>query len=192
MPQSLSQVIVHIVFSTKDRQKWLDAPISPRMHAYLATVCRDHDCEAYRVGGVVDHVHLAVRLGRTISQADLIETIKTSSSAWIKKQGHGYRSFFCNEVTGLSRWDSANWIPWYNTSTARRSIIGQKPSRRSIASCCSSTTSNSMNVTCGIDQREWRTLMTRGRTDESRRWRLAMLFHAPIPGALPGRCPRLV
>src|SRR5438445_7935406 len=52
MPQSLSQVIVHIVFSTKDRQKWLGAAISPRMHAYLATVCRDHDCEAYRVGGV--------------------------------------------------------------------------------------------------------------------------------------------
>src|ERR1051326_3783442 len=84
MPQSLSQFIVHIVFSTKDRQEWLDAAISPRIHAYLATVCRDHDCEAYRVGGVVDHVHLAVRLGRTISQADLIETIKTSSSAWIK------------------------------------------------------------------------------------------------------------
>jgi len=62
MPQSLSQVIVHIVFSTKDRQEWLDAAISPRMHAYLATVCRDHNCEAYRVGGVVDHVHLAVRL----------------------------------------------------------------------------------------------------------------------------------
>ena len=94
MPQSLSQVIVHIVFSTKDRQEWLDAAISSRMHAYLATVCRDHDCQAYRVGGAVDHVHLAVRLGRTISQADLIETIKTSSSAWIKKQGKAYRSFF--------------------------------------------------------------------------------------------------
>jgi len=94
MPQSLSQVIVHIVFSTKGRQKWLDAGIAPRVHAYLATVCRDHDCQAYRVGGVTDHVHLAVRLGRTISQADLIETIKTSSSAWIKKQGDIYRSFF--------------------------------------------------------------------------------------------------
>src|SRR5437773_9768333 len=73
MPQSLSQVIVHIVFSTKDRQTWLDAAISPRMHAYLATVCRDRGCEAYRVGGVADHVHLAVRLGRTISQSDLVE-----------------------------------------------------------------------------------------------------------------------
>ena len=42
MPQSLSQVIAHIVFSTKDRQKWLDAAISPRMHAYFATVRKYH------------------------------------------------------------------------------------------------------------------------------------------------------
>jgi len=51
MPQSLSQVILHIVFSTKDRRPWIDPPIRPRLHAYLATVCRDCACEAYRVGG---------------------------------------------------------------------------------------------------------------------------------------------
>ncbi|MGA2867451.1 MAG: IS200/IS605 family transposase [Verrucomicrobiota bacterium] len=94
MPQSLSQVIVHLVFSTKDRQGWLDAPIRPRLHAYLATICRDRNCEAYRVGGTADHVHLAVRLGRTLSQADLLETVKKTSSAWIKEQGHAYHSFF--------------------------------------------------------------------------------------------------
>jgi hypothetical protein len=43
------------------------------MHAYLATVCRDSRCEAYRVGGAADHVHIAARLARTISQADLLE-----------------------------------------------------------------------------------------------------------------------
>jgi len=94
MPQSLSEVIIHMVFSTKDRQKWLDTAIAARMHAYLATICRDCQCEAYRVGGMPDHVHLAVRLGRTITQADLIEKIKTTSSAWIKKQEAAYRSFF--------------------------------------------------------------------------------------------------
>ena len=73
MPQSLSQVILHIVFSTQDRRPWLDPPIRPRMHAYLATVCRDSHCEAYRVGGAADHVHIAARLARTISQADLRE-----------------------------------------------------------------------------------------------------------------------
>jgi REP element-mobilizing transposase RayT len=94
MPQSLSQVLIHIVFSTKDRQPLLDPEIRPRVHAYLATVCRDSQCEAYRVGGVADHVHLAVRLGRTISQSELLEKIKKSSSAWIKTQAHQYGSFF--------------------------------------------------------------------------------------------------
>ena len=92
MPQSLSQVIVHIVFSTKDRHKWLDG-IAPRMHAYLATICRDCACEAYRVGGMPDHIHMAVRLGRTISQADLIEKMKTTSSSWIKEQSETYNHF---------------------------------------------------------------------------------------------------
>src|SRR5262245_13512260 len=101
MPQSLSQVLVHLVFSTKDRKRWLDATISPRLHAYLATVVRDQDCEAYRVGGVIDHVHLAIRLGRTISLADLVETIKSSSSAWIKKQGNSYRAFFWQRGYGV-------------------------------------------------------------------------------------------
>jgi putative transposase len=94
MPQSLSQVILHVIFSTKDRKPWLDTGISERIHGYLATIVRDRDCEAYRVGGASDHVHLAIRLGRTISQADLIEALKTTSSTWIKKQGNSYHSFF--------------------------------------------------------------------------------------------------
>jgi len=93
MPQSLSKVLLHIIFSTKERRPWLDPDIRPRMHAYLATVCRDGDCEAYRVGGTCDHVHLAVRLARTISQAELLERIKKISSAWIKQQGKDYPGF---------------------------------------------------------------------------------------------------
>jgi len=94
MPQSLSQVILHVVFSTKDRRPWLDPDIRPRMHAYLATLCRDCDCQAYRVGGAADHVHTAARLARTVSQAELLEKIKKTSSAWMKTQGEQYGSFF--------------------------------------------------------------------------------------------------
>jgi putative transposase len=45
------------------------------MHAYLATLCRDCGCPAYRVGGAADHVHIATRLARTLSQAELLEKI---------------------------------------------------------------------------------------------------------------------
>ena len=48
MPQSLSKVILHIIFSTKNREPWLDYDMQPRMHAYLATICRDLGTEFVR------------------------------------------------------------------------------------------------------------------------------------------------
>ena len=73
MPQSLGLVIVHFVFSTKDRFAYLDPAVRPSLHAYLATVARNQGNQCYRVGGVADHVHLAVRLSRTITVAQFIE-----------------------------------------------------------------------------------------------------------------------
>jgi REP element-mobilizing transposase RayT len=54
------------------------------MHAYLATICRDLGAELVHVGGVADHVHIVITLPRTLSQAQLVEHIKTTSSKWIK------------------------------------------------------------------------------------------------------------
>jgi putative transposase len=64
MPQSLSKIILHIIFSTKDREPWLGLDVRPRMHAYLATVCRDLGAEVVRVGagGVAGHVHIVTTL----------------------------------------------------------------------------------------------------------------------------------
>ena len=84
MPQSLGLVIVHIVFSTKERHPWLAAEARPRIHAYLATVARNSGCECYRAGGVADHIHLAIRLSRTITIADFVEKVKITSSKWLK------------------------------------------------------------------------------------------------------------
>lgn len=93
MPQSLSLVIVHVVFSTKDRFPSLGPSVRPGLHAYLATVARNAGCECYRTGGVADHIHLAIRLSRTLSVAQLVETLKTSSSKWLKNQGEALVGF---------------------------------------------------------------------------------------------------
>jgi REP-associated tyrosine transposase len=76
MPQSLSKIILHIIFSTKNREPWLDSSVRSRMHAYLATICRDLGAELVHVGGVADHVHIVTTLPRTLSQAQFIEQIK--------------------------------------------------------------------------------------------------------------------
>jgi putative transposase len=64
------------------------------MHAYVATVCRDLNAEALRVDGVADHLHVVTTLPRTISQAAMVETVKKTSSKWIKGLDSKYRQFY--------------------------------------------------------------------------------------------------
>jgi REP element-mobilizing transposase RayT len=93
MPQSLSLNLIHLVFSTKDRMPLITPEIRPRLYGYLATLCRHGDGECYRVGGVADHVHFALRLSRTMSVAKLVNEVKTSSTIWLKEQGPGFSKF---------------------------------------------------------------------------------------------------
>jgi putative transposase len=93
MPQSLSLVIVHIIFSTKDRRGFLDREFRSHMHGYLASISRNLKCDCFRVGGTADHVHLAVRLSRTITIAKLVEQLKSSSSVWAKEQSRNLYRF---------------------------------------------------------------------------------------------------
>jgi REP element-mobilizing transposase RayT len=93
MPQSLSFILIHYVFSTKDRSALISPSIRSPLHAYLATLVRDEGCECYRVGGMPDHVHLAVRQSRTIDVATLVERIKTNSTKWVKTLAVGLDDF---------------------------------------------------------------------------------------------------
>ena len=93
MPQSLANVLLHLVFSTKDRYAVLGAPLRPALHAYLATVARNVGCLCHRAGGTDDHVHLALGFSRTLTIAALVEELKTSSSKWLKTQSPDLRGF---------------------------------------------------------------------------------------------------
>lgn len=93
MSQSLSNILVHLIFSTKDRRPWLDNDIRGEVHAFLAGAVRQFGCEALRVGGVADHVHLAVRLSRTLAVADLVQQIKTASTRWLKTRIPSFNDF---------------------------------------------------------------------------------------------------
>lgn len=86
MPQSISRVLLHVVFSTKERRELIIDEVAPELHAYLAGACRALKSEAYRVGGGRDHVHIACSLPRTLTVSKLLEEIKKTSSAWLKEQ----------------------------------------------------------------------------------------------------------
>lgn len=93
MAQSLSKVLLHLVFSTKNRKDSIPPELAPELHAYLAGACRGQGSEAFRVGGTTDHVHIACTLPRTMSVSKLLEEIKKSSSKWMKTTEGGSKSF---------------------------------------------------------------------------------------------------
>ena len=93
MPQSLSSVLVHLVFSTKNREPFITPEIESELHPYMATVFREYKSPSLTIGGTNDHVHALFTLSRSMAVANIVEAIKTSSSKWIKTKGHEYRNF---------------------------------------------------------------------------------------------------
>ena len=95
MSQSLAQIYLHIVFSTKERRPFLqDRTIREETHHYLGGTCNDLGCPILCVGGVADHVHLLCRLGRTIAVADLVQGLKRESSKWLKTKAADLADFY--------------------------------------------------------------------------------------------------
>jgi REP element-mobilizing transposase RayT len=94
MPQSLSAVYIHLVFSTKDRRPFLrDISIRNALHSYLGSISKQIECPPIIVGGVEDHIHLLARFGRTITQAEWVKELKRVSSLWLKERGREYADF---------------------------------------------------------------------------------------------------
>ena len=93
MAQSLSNILLHIVYSTKHRQPWLDATIEPELQKYLATACKTLECPSHAIGVADDHIHIACSLARTITVAKLVQELKQDSSKWIKTKGQRYDDF---------------------------------------------------------------------------------------------------
>ncbi len=80
MAQSAAKIILHIIFSTKNRRPWLTAQIQPEVSAYLAGTLKKLKCSPIHVNCVEDHVHILCYLSRNVTVADLIEEIKKGSS----------------------------------------------------------------------------------------------------------------
>ena len=86
MAQSLSRVWTHLIFSTKNRFPFLsDKVLRAEMHAYLAEMLRNQNCETLIVGGVEDHTHSLFALSRTLPIARVVKEVKRTSSGWIKQ-----------------------------------------------------------------------------------------------------------
>lgn len=94
MPQSLTNLLVHIIFSTKDRRPLIKQRIEHQLHSYMAGVLKEFDSPAIIIGGTDNHVHILCSLSKKNPLSKVIEFIKKSSSKWIKTLDAEYNKFY--------------------------------------------------------------------------------------------------
>ncbi|MBS1790624.1 MAG: IS200/IS605 family transposase [Acidobacteria bacterium] len=111
MPQSLASVLVHLVFSTKNREPWITEAIELELHKYLSAVLRECDSPALLVDGYNDHVHALFSLSRKWTIANIVEEVKTNSSKWIKTKGEEFQRF--------------HWQSGYGAFSVSQSNVGE-------------------------------------------------------------------
>ena len=78
-------LLVHAVFSTKERRPWLDPAVRADAFTYLGGIAREAGATALAVNGTVDHVHLPLAHPLTLALAELVRLLKTNSSLWLHR-----------------------------------------------------------------------------------------------------------
>jgi REP element-mobilizing transposase RayT len=101
MAQSLAQIYLHVIFSTKQRRPLLQRmALRLELHQYLGGVCRALDSPSILVGGVADHVHILCQLSRTHSVAEVVREMKRESSKWLKTKDAELHDFHWQDGYG--------------------------------------------------------------------------------------------
>jgi putative transposase len=93
MPQSLSSILIHLIFSTKSRERVLTPEIDEELYPYLASIFKALKSPALIINGTSDHLHSLFALSRVVTIADVVEEVKTESSKWLKTKGREFRNF---------------------------------------------------------------------------------------------------
>jgi REP element-mobilizing transposase RayT len=101
MPQSLTRLYMHLVFSTKDRAPLLDDTIRSRVHGFLADTVRGTGSRYVVVNGTADHVHILFDFPKKIAPVVFVEDVKRVSSKFVKTLGSRYRRFYWQRGYGL-------------------------------------------------------------------------------------------
>lgn len=128
MPQSLSKIIVHTIFSTKDRRPLLrDKPLREELHRYFGGILANHDCQPLIIGGVEDHVHILSTLARTCQAAEMVKEIKRGSSLWLKTKSPDLNDFAWQSGYGIFS------IGYSQIEAVRKYIGGQEEHHRKVS-----------------------------------------------------------
>ena len=100
MAQTLVSLVVHVIFSTRNRERIITPKIEPELFAYVGGILKNHESRLLDAGGTADHVHLLVSQSKNVSLSSLMKDVKKDSSSWIKTKGSQFRNFHWQDGYG--------------------------------------------------------------------------------------------
>lgn len=124
---SFTQLTYHIVFGTKCRKPILRADLLEELYRYLGGVLREFSGSSLEIGGVDDHVHLLAHLSPTLAVADVVRSVKASSSKWLNDNHFKQREFAWQVGYG------AFTVSYDRVSQIRRYIQNQEEHHRHVS-----------------------------------------------------------
>lgn len=86
MPQSLVKILIHVVFSTRDRQPLIPETIEAQLFGYIRGIIENNGARMIIAAGTADHIHLLISLGKAEISV-LVGDIKRETSKWMKVKG---------------------------------------------------------------------------------------------------------
>ena len=107
MSRTFTNLLTHLIFSTKDREPMIRADMKDELHAYLGGLTKELKGKAYGINGIDDHVHMLVNLPPNVSVSDAMRFIKANSSKWVHER---WKRLF-------------NWQPGYGAFSVSKSNV---------------------------------------------------------------------
>ncbi|MDE5422611.1 IS200/IS605 family transposase [Ancylomarina sp. DW003] len=120
MGQSLSQLYVHLTFSTEDRKPYIKEIWELKLHACISGVLKKYNCQVHIINSVSDHIHILFGLSKDFALATIVNVIKDESARWIRSIGHENKDFAWQEGYG------AFSVSHFQVDVVTRSIKNQK------------------------------------------------------------------
>ena len=100
MAQTLVSLMVHVIFSTRNREPFITPEIEPELFAYIGGILKNHESRLLDAGGTADHLHLLISQSKNLSLSSLMKDVKKDSSSWIKTKGRLFRNFHWQDGYG--------------------------------------------------------------------------------------------
>jgi REP-associated tyrosine transposase len=150
MAHTYTRLLVHCVFSTKERRGLIPQQVQPDLWAYMGGIARTNGFVAIAVGGTENHAHALLGIPASLTVAKAVQLIKAGSSKWLGEQ-KGLRLFGWQEAYGAFTIGASQTRRRFHISKISPHTTRSAPSKTNIGRCCEPTMWRTKRSTCSDD-----------------------------------------